>query len=258
MTHALVDFHCHLDLYPDFENIIKESERANIYTLAVTTTPRAWQRNYELTKDLQYVRPALGLHPQLVGKNTAQELSLWEQFLPQAKYVGEVGLDAGQDNFRTLDEQKKVFERILTLCAEAGDKVLSVHAVRTVTPVLDMIESLLPRGRGKTVIHWFSGTPAQARRAINLGCYFSINAPMLYNDRNEVLLKFIPPDRLLTETDGPFTQNGSNPSRPRDVAQTVRALGKLRQLSPDQMTEQIAKNLKDLLTNDLASSSSDR
>jgi TatD DNase family protein len=244
MTHTLVDFHCHLDLYPDFENVIKESERAGVYTLAVTTTPRAWRRNYELTTGLQYVRPALGFHPQLVGKNTAQELKLWEQLLPQAKYIGEVGLDAGPDYFRTLDEQKKVLERILSLCAAAGGKVLSVHAVRSVSSILDMIEALLPHDRGVVVFHWFSGTPAQARRAVDLGCYFSINAPMLYSGRNEALIR-------LTETDGPFTRNGDKPARPKDIAQTIDALSKLRGIPRYDMATQILNNLKYLLSGEM-------
>ncbi len=247
MTYVLVDFHCHLDLYPDFENVIKESEHAGVYTLAVTTTPRAWQRNNELTKRLQYVRPALGLHPQLVGKNTAQELILWEQLLPQTKYIGEVGLDSGPDFFRTLNEQKKIFERILTLCSAAGGKILSVHAIRSVSTVLDMVEALLPRSRGVVVLHWFSGTPAQAQRAIELGCYFSLNAPMLQNKRSESLLRLIPLDRLLTETDGPFARIDDRPSRPKDVALVVKLLGEVRHVASEEMSRQIITNLKKLL-----------
>lgn len=67
-THtAGVDFHCHLDLYPDLEDAIAKAEAARIYTLTVTTTPKAWPRNYELTRHTRYVRAALGLHPQLIG-----------------------------------------------------------------------------------------------------------------------------------------------------------------------------------------------
>ncbi len=66
MNIPLVDYHCHLDLYPDFEKLIAECEKKEIYTLTVTTTPRAWPKNLALTKNLKFVRPALGLHPQLV------------------------------------------------------------------------------------------------------------------------------------------------------------------------------------------------
>ena len=73
-THtAGVDFHCHLDLYPDFEAAIAKAEAARIYTLTVTTTPKAWPRNYELTRHTRFVRAALGLHPQLIAER-ADEL----------------------------------------------------------------------------------------------------------------------------------------------------------------------------------------
>ena len=39
-----VDFHCHLDLYPDHEAAIARAEAASVYTLTVTTTPKAWPR----------------------------------------------------------------------------------------------------------------------------------------------------------------------------------------------------------------------
>src|SRR5437588_12500052 len=113
----LIDFHCHLDLYPDHEQAVMACEREGIYTLAVTTTPRAWPRNRDLTKSTRFVRAALGLHPQTVGKNAKSELELWESYLPEARYVGEVGLDAGPRFVRTLSVQKRIFERVLRCCA---------------------------------------------------------------------------------------------------------------------------------------------
>ncbi len=52
----MIDFHCHLDLYPDHAGVIAECERQEIFTLAVTTTPRAWPRNHELASPTKYVR----------------------------------------------------------------------------------------------------------------------------------------------------------------------------------------------------------
>lgn len=101
-SQGLVDFHCHLDLYPDLAAAVSESERRGIYTLAVTTTPKAWSRNYALASRTKYVRAALGLHPQLVSER-AGELRLWESLLPQAPYVGEVGLDAGPNFYKSID-----------------------------------------------------------------------------------------------------------------------------------------------------------
>ena len=49
-TAGLVDFHCHLDLYPDHPAAVRDAEKAGVFTLAVTTTPRAWPRNHELAQ----------------------------------------------------------------------------------------------------------------------------------------------------------------------------------------------------------------
>lgn len=140
---ALVDFHCHLDLYPDHRGVIEQCERDGVYTLAVTTTPKAWKRNHDLASATKYVRAALGLHPQLVATR-ASELALWKELLPAARYVGEVGLDSGPQFYRSLDLQKNVFSEILVRCAEVGDRVLTIHSVRAVKMVLDMIEAFLP------------------------------------------------------------------------------------------------------------------
>ena len=212
VTAGLVDFHCHLDLYPDHAVAVRDAEAAGVFTLAVTTTPRAWPRNHELAQQTKYVRAALGLHPQLVAERES-EIELWERHLAETRYVGEVGLDAGPRFFKSLDAQRRVFQHVLRRCAQAGGKIITVHSIRSAKSVLDLIEAHLPPGRGKIVLHWFTGTKSEARRAVELGCYFSINAGMLGNERHAPLVQTIPLDRMLTETDGPFTRTGDRPSR---------------------------------------------
>ena len=246
MKPPLVDFHCHLDLYPDFEAAVAEAEKAGIYTLAVTTTPKAWPRNFEITRPTRHVRAGLGLHPQLVADRHT-EIVLWENYLPQTRYVGEVGLDAGPRYYRSLDLQKQIFERILKQCAKAGGKVLSVHSVRAATYVLDMIEDFLPPAHGKVVLHWFTGSKSEARRASGMHCYFSINAAMMAAQKGRELVATLPADLLLTETDGPFTQIGGRPARPVDVESVIHALAELHHLTPDAMAANVQVNLRTLL-----------
>lgn len=244
--HALVDFHCHVDLYPDFQAVIDECQRESIYTLAVTTTPKAWRTNHERARETKFVRAALGLHPQLVEERAA-ELQLWHELAPLTRYVGEVGLDAGPRFYRSLEQQKAVFGAILTRCASLGDRVLTIHSVRTVKQVLDMIEAKLPRTRGRVVMHWFTGSASEAKRAIDLGCYFSINGAMLDGSKRRDLVSALPIERLLTETDGPFTQERGRPARPVDVASTVCELAALRSMSASDMARRITTNLRALL-----------
>jgi len=244
---CLIDFHCHLDLYPDFEEVIREAEEAGIKTLAVTTTPRAFPRNLEMTSDTRHVRAALGLHPQLV-KDRANELDLFAELLPRTRYVGEVGLDASPTHYGSFGEQQRVFRDILRLCARAGDKVLSVHSVRCATKVLDLVEAELPADRGKVVLHWFSGTAKEAARAVRAGCYFSVNTEVLANPRSSRILKSeVPLDRLLTETDGPFVEFGGAVSRPATVRFAIEGLAEVFHCTVPEMQGRLLQNLQELL-----------
>ena len=247
MLTGLVDFHCHLDLYPDPVAAYAECDRAGVLTLAVTTTPKAWPRNRELAAATRHVRPALGLHPQLVAERSG-ELALWEEYLPQARYVGEVGLDAGPRFFRSFEKQQHVFERVLRACDQAGGKILTVHSVRAATTVLDMIEAHLPTSRGRVVLHWFTGRATEARRAVNLGCYFSVNAEMLRKERLRAVVATLPMDRLLTETDGPFTLSDGRPTKPGDVATAVKELALLHRVEEDTLARAVQGNLRCLVS----------
>ena len=237
-----VDFHCHLDLYPDYASLVAESDRERVATLAVTTTPKAWRRNREVAAGSDYVRVALGLHPQLVAER-ASELLLFEKFLPETRYVGEIGLDAGPRFYKSFADQERVFSRILSACAEQGDKILTIHSVRCVGKVLDHLERSFPPGRGVPVMHWFTGTAAEAQRACALGCYFSVNAQMLTSAKGAKMVRALPQDRLLTETDGPFVDFGDRASRPRDVGETVKQLASILQSSNEAVNELVIANL---------------
>jgi TatD DNase family protein len=232
-TNDLIDFHCHLDLYPDHAAAVREADAAGVFTLAVTTTPKAWARNYELTRDTRHVR--------------ADEIDLWEALLPQSRYVGEVGLDAGPRFYRSLDQQKDIFARVLRACSQAGGKVITVHSVRSAKTVLDHIEEHLRQRTNRVVLHWFTGTKSEAARALDMGCYFSINGTMLNSEKASALVRTLPVERMLTETDGPFTEVDGRPSKPTDVASTLPSLAAFIGLPASNLAETIKDNLRRLL-----------
>ncbi len=248
MHPSLVDYHCHLDLYSDFEQMFAECTKEGVEILTVTTTPRAWARNKQLAANSPSIRVALGLHPQLIA-DRHNEIALFEELLPEARYVGEVGLDAGPRYFKSLERQRGFLERILRKCAEHGDKILTIHAVRTTREVLTLIESCLPAHKGKAVLHWFTGSKAEARRASELGCYFSVNGEMLKSDRGREVVASLPLDRILTETDGPFTLTQNRPSKPSDVAATVASIATILGCDASQLRAKIRSNLNNLETN---------
>lgn len=247
MISNLVDFHCHLDLYPNYKAIILECDRAGIHTLTVTTTPKAWPRNYDLASQTHFVRAALGLHPQLVSER-ASEVNILESFLPQTRFVGEVGLDGGPRFYHSLDLQKQVFQRVLTKCNEAGGKILSIHSIRTVKVVLDMLEKHLRPDRSRVVLHWFTGSRSEARRAVDYGCYFSINAEMFKSERHRTTISSLPLDRLLTETDGPFCKNKGESVHPKDVYIVNNLLAQELRMTSDSITRTVLSNMINMET----------
>lgn len=236
----MIDFHCHLDLYPDHQTAVDKREKEKTYTLSVTTTPQAWPQNRDVTADKQYVRAALGLHPQLVAERAA-EIELWKRYLHETRYVGEVGLDAGPKYKHSFEQQKIIFTEILKSCAAAGDKILSVHSVRASREVLELVETYLPSDRGRVVLHWFTGTNAQIKHAASLSCYFSFNADMLQTARGRTVAAVVPVERILTETDAPFTKFP-------DLQYTVELLAEIRGIPKDEMGNMIVENLKALLS----------
>lgn len=243
----LVDFHCHLDLFPNYLEVVRECEKLGIKTLTVTNAPSVWRQNQLLIKDCQHIRVALGLHPQLAHTH-AKEVHLFEKYLPETRYVGEVGLDGSSEYKATLETQRKVFTRVLELCAAARGKIITIHSRQAAREVIGHLEQYFTPDKGKVVLHWFTGTEAQAKRAVDAGCYFSVNIKMLEYPRKRALVESLPQDRILTESDAPFVKYKGSLVRPQDVNITVKNLAELWSISEEKTSTIIKNNLISLLS----------
>ena len=241
-----IDLHCHLDLYPDFEAAVNACEQQEIYTIAVTTIPGAWPKNKELSENKKFVRSALGLHPQLASDKNSN-IEIWDRYFPEAKYIGEIGLDASPRFYSSFEKQQQNFTHVLQRCAEVGGKILSVHSVRTAKIVLDNIANLRTNRNNKIILHWFTGTASEAKKAVDLGCYFSVNIAMLQSLRSKDILASIPIERLLTETDGPFVNENDHPINPGSVQSCIEILARHFQLSSEQMKDVVFQNFSKCL-----------
>lgn len=239
----MIDFHCHLDLYPDPHAIARECVRREVYVLSVTTTPSAWQGTAKLAPPGSRIRTALGLHPQLAHERKA-ELPLFAQLLPHTRYVGEVGLDGSPEYKHHWADQVTVFETILGACERGGGRILSIHSRRAATEVLDTLDR--HRGAGSFVMHWFSGSTAELRRAVDLGCWFSVGLAMLTGAKGRKLVASIPRDRILTESDGPFAQVDGRAALPWENGRAVEVLADLWKEAPHDVQRHIMANLRSL------------
>lgn len=249
-SQGLVDFHCHLDLYPNHTSLISECERLGIKTLTVTNAPKVWLRNHELVKDCKHVRAALGLHPQLAHQRE-KELVLFEKYISQTRYIGEVGLDGSQEFLHTMEVQQRVFRKILELCKQSGNKILTVHSRRATSEILRIIQEENFSNDGKVVLHWFTGSLSEAKKALDLGMYFSVNYRMINSVSGKKLIKFLPVDRILTESDGPFINYKNSPTTPKDVFYTLQQTAIELRLAEEMMKQQIKDNLKLLLSSQI-------
>lgn len=233
MSHPIVDMHCHLDLYPDPRGRIAVIAQQKSYVLSVTTTPRAWRGTSELAIGCPRIKTALGLHPQL-AKERKSELNLFDELLPEARYIGEVGLDGGPACRSFWQDQIEVFDHVLASCAKFGGRILTIHSRAAATDVLDALER--HPGYGVAILHWFSGTQRELSRAVGMGCWFSVGSAMLRSEKGRSLTAHMPPHRVLTETDGPFGMVSGEPLQPGECAGAIRVLAQLWQL--DEVTTQ--------------------
>ncbi len=241
----MIDFHCHLDLYPDPHAIARECVARGLYILSVTTTPSAWAGTAALAHEAPRIRTALGLHPQIAHERKG-ELPLFERLLPDVRYVGEIGLDGGPEYKRHWRDQVFVFTRILELCAGVGGRVLTIHSRRAAVSVLDALEA--HPGAGTPILHWFSGTQRELARAVDLDCWFSVGPAMLASEKGRALAAKMPRDRLLTETDGPFAQLEGSTALPWDAERAIALLADMWTEPETAVRDRLATNLRRLGT----------
>lgn len=244
---SLHDTHCHVDLFPDPQAIIRETEEAQVYTIAVTTTPSVFGHLERLVAGSRFVRPAIGLHPELAAARSS-ELPLFHDALSRTRYVGEIGLDyvTADDSERKL--QRRVLSEILTACAECGDKIVTAHSRRAADDVIDAFGSDF---RGAWILHWYSGAQRALRRALDHGAYFSVNPAMLSSERGRRLIASVPQDRVLLESDGPFVTadgpEGIAPVRPQDAAATADKLAGAWSMTREETAARLSTTFRALL-----------
>lgn len=218
----LHDAHCHLNFAPNGEDAARLALEAGTLLLNVTVTPEEHARARTRFATFSNVRTGLGFHPWWVesgasgtvsGKapspSTPPSLDLFLEELENERFIGEVGLDFAPMHERTRDAQIETFQTICGRASTLGNRVLSIHAVRSAGTALDILESSGALDTCTCIFHWFSGTSDELARAVKRGCLFSVGQRMATTKRGRAYLRAIPLDRLLLETDLPARKGES-------------------------------------------------
>lgn len=250
---AYFDMHCHLGFCEDATQAARALAAAGVGAFSNTVTPAEFAEQRVALAGAGNVRTGAGLHPWWIGEyDVAANWDRLYGLVARNRFVGEVGLDSSPRHADTRKAQLDALACVAHACARTGDKVLSVHAVRAVDDVLDVLEradALTVDAGNACIIHWFSGTSDQLTRARRTGCYFSVNPRMLQSKRGRAYLQAIPVDRLLLETDEPASAGAPwDATRVRELLEeTLTQLAVLRGDDPAQLREQIAQTSRTLL-----------
>ena len=229
---ALADMHCHLDFSSDMAALARLAQAHGVAAFSNTVTPEGYLAAGEALAGFPNVRVGVGLHPWWVadGRCGAEQVELACQLIQETRFVGEVGLDFTPRREGTFETQLDAFERIIDACCTQGGKVISIHAVRSATAVLDVLERHGATRSNACILHWFSGSSQELARARELGCHFSVNPNMLATKRGRAYVRQIPPEQLLLETDLPDERTDAAQAGPAWIAQleyAAQMLGKI-------------------------------
>lgn len=219
---TFVDTHCHIDLYRDPVGVLKEAATANVVTVAVTEVPSDFQRLALQLGKKTSVRVALGFHPMKAAVASPLELALFTRLLDRVDYVGEVGLDGAREGRPTLRAQVELFEHLLSQ-PRIKTKILTVHSRGAEHETVQR----LGEAGVTAILHWYSGALKHIDTAASAGLWFSVTPAMLRSQNGQRIVAALPRERVVTETDGPYTKIAGHPSEPKDIPSVVAGLARV-------------------------------
>ncbi|MCR4431595.1 MAG: TatD family hydrolase [Tepidanaerobacteraceae bacterium] len=240
-----IDSHCHLDLFDNMNKFLDDTKNYKNSIITMTTTPRAYQKNRELCSRYSHVFVALGLHPQLIAERE-KELDILFKYIEEAKFIGEIGIDQGPRYYKTIDAQIRIFNDIIDKCDWYGNKIISIHSLRSADIILEILRSNVRNKSNKFIMHWFTGDIKTLQDAIKLGCFFSINSQMINSDRGKKIVSILPKEKILVESDAPFViKFESGKEHNQYMNETVRLINEIRK---EDISQQISLNGIELLS----------
>lgn len=220
----MIDTHCHLDQYKEPLRVAEQAERQGIITIGVTHLPSAFEIEFPVVRRFRKIRIALGLHPLMV-EHHAREKAAFRKLASETAFIGEVGLDYSTASIADKKQQLDSFSFVLeTLASLKTTKFITVHSRKAEQDVLSCLQHFGVLG---AVLHWYSGPLGLLDKALSDGHFFSINPEMIASKKGQQIVARLPKERILSETDGPYTSIGNRPTRPDDVRSILIYLSEL-------------------------------
>jgi TatD DNase family protein len=235
----LVDSHCHLD-FPDFaaerDAVIARARAAGVRTmLTIATRLDEFSGVRAVAEAYHNIWCSVGAHPHEAAAHANllpdQLASLTAH--PKVVAIGETGLDYQYD-LSPRNIQERVFRTHIAASRKTGLPLI-VHAREADDDIARILAGEQPP---PGVLHCFSSGRGLAEAALALGFYISISGIVTFKNAEDLraIVRDVPLDRLLVETDSPYlapVPYRGKRNEPAFVAVTATAVAALKDVAPE-------------------------
>jgi len=246
----LIDIHAHLN-FPEYEGyrgeVIKRIREAEIGVINVGTDLKTSREVIKLAEENDNLWATVGIHPHgCQGDTLTVDWGELDKLARQPKVVaiGECGLDYFRlkDNDEAIKQkQRELFVKQIELAQKVG-KPLMLHIRETYDEVLEILEKY-PAVRAHA--HFFAGNSEQLQKFLTRGDTVSFTGVITFTHDYDELIKQVPLDRLMAETDSPYVAPVPNRGRrnePLYVREVVARLAELKGILPEALAQQTLHN----------------
>ena len=206
MKPFLIDIHCHLDA-PEFDKdrdeLIKKTLTEGVSIITIGADEKSSKKAIEIAEKYDGVFVSAGIHPDnfLEGFNEKIFRDLIKH--PKVVAIGECGLDWRANNGK--EKQKELFIKQIELAIDV-DKPLVIHCRDAHAEVIKILKNYKTQFGDKLRggIHFFTGSIKEAEEYMILGFSFSFTGVITFADSYDEVLKFLPLEKIMIETDAPL------------------------------------------------------
>ncbi|WDV45985.1 TatD family hydrolase [Clostridiaceae bacterium M8S5] len=253
----LIDSHAHLcdsRFDRDRDKVIADLQKNDIELVINPGSNIASSvKGISLANKYDNIYAAVGVHPHEAEDVDEDTINLLRSLSENDKVVaiGEIGLDYYYDN-SPRDIQKQWFKRQIQLANEVGLPII-VHDRDAHQDTLDIIKKNSNNGKLTGVIHCYSGGVELAKEYIKLGFYISFAGPVTFKNAKtaKLVVKEIPLDRILIETDSPYLTphpHRGKRNEPLYVSYVAREIAQLKDISFEEVAKVTNENVRRLFS----------
>jgi len=247
----LVDSHCHLD-FPDYagkvDEVMARAQAAGVdVCLSIGTELKRFAGVRAVAEKFPNVWCSVGVHPHEAEKELQDDEAalIRETAHPKVVGIGETGLDYYYEHSpRQLQQQN--FRAHIAAARQTGLPVI-VHTRDADDDTIDILRDEMGKGAFTGLIHCFTGTQKLADAALELGLYISVSGIATFKNSTALrdVIKTVPLERLLVETDAPFlapVPYRGKTNEPAFVVHTAKMLAELKGVPESQLAQATTEN----------------